>query len=149
MNFRRIGMVLMVLGSGLLVAACGFLENPNNTSTPGTMEPVRVTGTITWRERVALPPDAQITVRLQDVSRMDAPAVVMAEQRFNAEGRQVPIPFELAVDPARIDPRMRYAVSARVERQGQLLFINDTAYPVLTQGAGYSVNMVLVRAGQR
>ena len=31
---------------------------------------------------------------------------------------------------------MRYTVAARVERNGVLMFINDTSYQVITQGAG-------------
>lgn len=127
-----------------LLAACASEVGPSK-STPETMQPVRVTGTIVWREHIAVPPDSEITVRLQDVSRMDAPAAVLAERRFRTEGRQPPYPFELTVDAAHIDPRMRYAVSARVERQGQLLFINDTSYPVITQGAGYTANLLLVQ----
>lgn len=145
-NLRRIG-----IGTGLaavgavLLSGCTLWNLGTGTSTPGAMQQARVTGTVTWRERIAVPPDATVTVRLQDVSRMDAPAVVMAEQTIATEGRQPPYPFELSVDAARVDPGMRYAVSARVEQKGQLLFINDTAYPVMTQGAGYTVHLMLVR----
>lgn len=144
MKNRHIAIALATLGSALLLAACTW-DTGASKSTPETMQPIRVTGTITWRERIALPPDAEITVRLQDVSRMDAPAVVLAEQRFTAGARQPPYPFDLIVEAARIDPRMRYTVSARVEHQGRLLFINDTSYPVLTQGAGYTAQLMLVQ----
>ena len=148
MNTRRIGIALAALGCALLLAACAADHGPSK-STPDTMQPVRVTGTVTWRERIALAPEAEIIVRLQDVSRMDAPAVVLAEQRFAAAGRQPPYSFEFVVDATRMDSRMRYAVSARVERQGQLLFINDTSYPVVTQGNGYTAHLMLVPAGTR
>lgn len=103
-----------------------------------------VRGTITWRERIALPPDAEIIVRLQDVSRTDAPATVLAEQRIRADGHQPPFTFALEVDASRLDARMRCTVSARVEQAGRLLFINDTAYPVLTQGASMQADLLLV-----
>jgi putative lipoprotein len=109
---------------------------------------LRVTGTVAYRERIALDPAAEIVVQLLDVSRMDAPSTVLAEQRFKADGRQPPFAYELKVDAARIDPRMRYAVSARISRGDQLLFINDTQYSVLTQGNGTSANLVLVRVTQ-
>jgi putative lipoprotein len=43
---------------------------------------------------------------------------------------------------------MRYAVSARISRGEQLLFINDTQYSVLTQGGATSADLVLVRVAQ-
>ncbi|SFP75882.1 putative lipoprotein [Variovorax sp. 770b2] len=106
---------------------------------------LRVSGTVAYRERIALDPAAEVVVQLLDVSRMDAPSVTLAEQRIKANGRQPPFAYELQVDAARIDPRMRYAVSARIVRGEQLLFINDTQYPVLTQGGGTAANLVLVR----
>ena len=140
---RRLAIALAAFCGALLLAACASAVGPSQ-STPQVLQPVRVTGTITWRERIAVPPDADVIVRLQDVSRMDAPAIVLAEQRIRAGDRQPPFPFEFNVDAARIDPRMRYTVAARVERQGMLMLINDTAYQVITQGGGYTANLMLV-----
>ena len=92
-----------------------------------------VTGSVLYRERIALPPEATLTVRLVDVSRMDAPAVLLGEQVVTPTG-QVPIPFEISYDPAQIDERMSYAVQARIEVGGQLMFISTQAYPVITRG---------------
>lgn len=119
-----------------------------NATGPGR-EPqaARVTGTVTYLQRSALPPTATIQVQLADVSRADAPAVVLAEQRIDAQGRQVPFPFELTYDPSRIDPRMTYAVQARIEAGGRLLFINDTRYAVITRGAPTRVEIVVRPVG--
>lgn len=107
----------------------------------------RVTGTVTYRERIALPAGAVIKVQLVDVSRADAPSVVLGEQIIPAGGRQVPFSFEIAYDPAKIDPRFSYAISARIEDDGKLLFINDTRHAVITRGAPTHVDMVLKAVG--
>ncbi|WP_256221853.1 YbaY family lipoprotein [Variovorax sp. OK605] len=107
-----------------------------------------MSGSVTYRERMALDPAAEVLVQLLDVSRMDAASTVLAEQRIKANGKQPPFAYELKVDAARIDPRMRYAVSARISRGEQLLFINDTQHSVLTQGAGSTADLVLVRVTQ-
>ena len=102
----------------LSLAACA--------STP-TERTVAVTGSITYRELIALPPTAQIEVKLDDVSLADAPANNMATQSFASEGKQVPFAFSLTVDRADIDPKHSYAVSARITGpDGKLLFITDT-----------------------
>jgi len=138
---KRIALHSIVAASVLsLLAGCS-----TNPSPPPKPELVRVTGTVAYRERIALDPSAEIVVQLVDVSRMDAPATVLAEQRIRAEGKQVPIGFELSVDPARIDPRMHYNVSARILKDGQLLFITDRAYPVLTYREGNIASLMLTR----
>jgi putative lipoprotein len=106
-----------------------------------------VAGTVAYRERIALPPTAVIRVQLADVSRADAPAVVLGEQVIEADGKQVPFAFEIRYDPAKIDPRMNYAVQARIEDGGQLLFINDQSYPVITRGAPARVDLLLKAVG--
>ncbi|WP_422059191.1 YbaY family lipoprotein [Sphingopyxis sp.] len=110
----------IVLGlSALALTACATTVPADRT--------VAVTGSIAYRERIALPPTAQIEVRLDDVSLADAPARNMATQSFAAEGKQVPFAFSLTVDRADIDPRHSYAVAARItDADGTLLFITDT-----------------------
>jgi uncharacterized lipoprotein YbaY len=106
-----------------------------------------VTGSVLYRERIALPPNATLQVQLVDVSRMDAPAVVLGEQIVSPTG-QVPIPFEIAYDPGQIDDRMSYAIQARIEVDGELMFISTRAYPVITRDSPTKDLEILVeRAG--
>lgn len=107
----------------------------------------RVTGTVTYVQRVALPPGAVVKVQLADVSRAGAPAIVLGEQLIAAGGRQPPFGFEIAYDPARIDSRFTYAVQARIEHEGKLLFITDRRYVVITRNAPNHVEMVLRAVG--
>ena len=113
----------------LPLAACATLMPPSE-------EPVSVTGNITYRERMALPPTAQVEVTLADVSLMDAPSKTIAQQSFTADGRQVPFAFSLTVDERRLDPRHSYAVAARItDAEGKLMFITDTRNSVTFDGA--------------
>lgn len=105
----------------------------------------RVTGTVTYRERMALPPTAVIEVTLEDVSRADAAAVVIAEQKITAGGKQVPFSFDLAYDPSTIAANGRYAVRARILNSGHLMFTNTEAYPVITGGKPASADIVVTR----
>lgn len=106
--------------------------NPN--AGPGTSQ-AAVTGVVTYRQRIALPSDVVVRVRLEDTSRADAPAILLGEQEIEPMGRQVPFPFTVAYDPAAIDPRGRYSVRARIESaSGDLLWTSTQAYPVITGG---------------
>lgn len=95
----------------------------------------RLEGVVTYRQRIALPPNAVVEVQLQDISRADAAATVLASQTIETQGKQVPIPFVLEYDPAEINPVMTYAVSARITVDGKLTWISTTIHPVLTRGA--------------
>jgi len=101
-----------------------------------------VSGTATYRERIALPDGAEFEATLQDVSRADAVAKVVGQVRFDAPAAP-PIRFTIPYDRQQIDEAHRYAVRARIVHGDQLLFTTDTHYPVLTQGAPETVDVVL------
>jgi uncharacterized lipoprotein YbaY len=102
-----------------------------------------VTGTVTYLERIALPPDAIVTVRLLDISRQDVAATVLAEQVIATNGQQVPFTFTLTYDPAKIDLGGIYGVRAEISSGGQLLFTTTDAYLVITQGRPTHVEVVV------
>jgi uncharacterized lipoprotein YbaY len=106
-------------------------------------------GTATYRERLALPPDAVFEAVLQDVSLADAPATVLGRFRREPAG-QPPFRFEIEYDDAAVTSRRRYAVRATVTHQGRLLFTTDRHYPVLDGGnAPLEMLLVSVGAGRR
>lgn len=93
-----------------------------------------VTGTVTYLERIALPPGAVVEVSLEDVSLQDVAAPVLDRQEIRLDGQQVPVPFRLRYDPLRLNTANTYAVRARILVDGQLRWTNDTQIPVITQG---------------
>ena len=92
-------------------------------------EEIAFAGEVSYRERIALPPNAVLTVRLTDVSLADAPEAVVAEQKIDPAG-QVPIKFEIKVNPAVIQPNVNYALQARITVDNGLWFTNDERYAV-------------------
>ena len=102
-----------------------------------------ISGTVTYVVRMALPPDAAIDIRLEDVSLADAPAKLIAENIFAAAGQQVPIQFQLPYSPNDIQAGNRYSVRARITVGDRLLFTTTKVYPVLTGDAPTSVNLIL------
>ncbi len=89
-----------------------------------------------------LPSNAVFIAILEDVSQADVAAQELGRARLEPAG-QPPFRFEIDYDRNLIDPRHRYAVRARVESGDRLLLASDTAYPVLTQGAGDKIHIVL------
>jgi putative lipoprotein len=121
---------------------------PETASAPVAAPVVKdsVTGTVAYRERIALPPAAVVRLQLQDVSRQDAAATIIDSVTIRPNGKQVPIPFTLRYDPARIQENSTYSVQARITVDDNLLFVNDVSYPVITRGNSKQVQMMLRRA---
>ncbi|MBN3573260.1 YbaY family lipoprotein [Vibrio neptunius] len=139
------GLTLLVVALlGLTLLGCQSAAKPTKDAKIDS-----ITGTITYRERIALPANALVIVTLQDISLADAPATVIAKHRFETGGTQVPFKFDLAFDPRKIKPHHTYSVSARIEVEGQLRFISDTVYPVITDRQQTSqLDLVLVKVSQ-
>ncbi|MBN9469331.1 MAG: META domain-containing protein [Bosea sp.] len=89
-------------------------------------------GTVSYRERIALPPGAIVEVKLLDVSLADAPARIIAETRVS--GARNPARYVLHFDRTQIQPRRRYALQARILHRGQLLFINTSHHGIFDGG---------------
>ncbi len=136
-----------VITNGAPTADVEIIVEP--TASSGTTSQSVITGTVTYRNRSALSPAAVIEVTLADVSRADAPAIVISTQRIEAGGKQPPFAYELSYDPVQIDPKHTYSVSARITEGDELLFISDTVYPVLTRGAPMTDVTILVLAMSR
>jgi putative lipoprotein len=107
-----------------------------------------IQGTATYRERMALPPGAVFEATIEDVSRADAPARVVAATRIAAP-ENPPIAFSIDYDPAKIATDHRYIVRAKILDGPTLLFSSDGATLVITRGAPTRVSMMLRRVAGR
>jgi putative lipoprotein len=100
-----------------------------------------VSGVVSYRQRIALPPNAVVEVRLRNVSRTDTPP--LAEQTINTNGAQVPFPFRLTYNPKQINPGDTYAVEARILIDGKPGWTSTNRYAVITQGAPKTAEIVV------
>ena len=91
-------------------------------------------GRVAYKARIALPPaKTRVDVRLLDISREDAPSVVLAEQILE-QPKGFPLPFSLRYDQTAIQSTGRYALDARIYLDGQLLMSSRQLVPALQQG---------------
>lgn len=92
-----------------------------------------VNGTVSYRERLILPADSVIVVRLEDVTRGQAYPDVIAEQRIvpnSTAVTQFSLPYQYPVNP-----NATYVVNAWIEQGGRIMFRNNKVYQVLTKTA--------------
>lgn len=129
----------LALGPGLAACAGGTGPAVAGGGLDGTIE-----GTVTYRERIALSPDALLEVALFDMSRPDAGSRPVAKSLYDDLG-QVPIRFDFDYEPGVIDPEHDYVLVARILEGDQPVFLTLQHEPVLTKGAGDTVDLMLAR----
>ena len=132
---KRAGVILFLVSCAL--AACS-----QQLVAPGTSALLK--GTATYRERMAMPPNAVFEATLEDVSIADAKSEVIGRVRIERPGNP-PIAFEIPYDPARIEPRRRYVVRARILVGDRLFVTTDTSHPVLTAVQSGELELLLRR----
>ncbi len=139
MTRPRSGYLTSMLAATLLLTGCSTLTGPQHH---------QVSGQALYRERMILPPDSQLEVRLQDVSRADAPAVLLDEiVRDNLT--TPPYPFSFSVPADQLQPGHSYAVSARITHDDRLMFITDTRYSVLAGEDDTDLMLVMKRVASQ
>ena len=123
--------------------------DPNgiNTLSQQSIQQPNVSGTIWIKQKVALPPDAVLTVTLSDASLADAPSKVVAQRAVRTEGKQAPVSFVLPYNPSDVQPNARILLSAAVTINGKLVFITDTVQEAINNG-GTKIDLNLVPVQQ-
>ncbi len=130
---RVVSAIILIAALALAATACGDRN--------------AVTGTITFDGDQAIPDGAVMEVQLRDVSLQDAPAPLIASQTIDDPGR-FPVDFAVPYEPGDIDPLATYGLQVRVTLHDRLIYINDTAFDVLTRGnPGRGVDMWVIAVG--
>jgi uncharacterized lipoprotein YbaY len=142
-------------GNGAMIVKDCNLDKPlgseNSESGNASQSAEKVTGTVTYMVRMALPPTAVIDVVLLDITGAnDAVAgTLVAEKKLTLGERQVPVEFQLGYDKSKINPQHSYGVSARILVDGKARFASDKPVTAVTQGNPSHVEVLVkpVKAG--
>lgn len=118
---------LSALAAALLAAA----SMVPLTAAAAEREALVISGSLAYRECIALPPQSRVVVELRQ-GRDDG--AVVATQTIATEGRQAPLPFALAVERDGLDAADTYQVLGRI---------------VLPSGAAWASKPVMIYATAR
>jgi putative lipoprotein len=99
----------------------------------------QIAGKVTFKNNAPLPAGSIVTVTLEDNSIADKAAEIISKQVIHG-AKSFPIKFTIPyktklISPALIQHPIGYGVHVRIEKQGKLLFINDTFTPAFGIGA--------------
>lgn len=122
----------------LACLSCACISAP-----PGDPAAWVVTGSATYRERIALPRGSVFEASVEDVSRADWVSTRIGHVRIDSP--RVPVRFSIPVDATQVRADRRYTVRARITLDGRLLYTSDTVHPVLDANGTRNVDMLLRR----
>lgn len=134
--------ILLVAGA---IALAGCQSRQPDTSEPAAADTQpAIHGQAIYRERIAAPPGALLTVQLIDNQRADTPeAVVAITQVHDAKGP--PFAFALPYEAEKLRENGSYSLHASLrDADGGLWFATDTRAPVVP-GSGDPVELRMVR----
>lgn len=136
----------MYVLSNPTLAACAVasivLASCNQRTPPVGMKEY-VTGSVTYVERIAVPPNARLSTKLIGIGEAGRPnyVVAMDERALTA----VPSAYSITYEPNAIAAGTRYGVTAEIRVGEELWFESKAPVPVLTQGAPNQADLVLKR----
>jgi uncharacterized lipoprotein YbaY len=133
---RLVPVAILVATIAALAVGCAQPKSPRSSA--------NLTGTITYRERIALPPNARVEVQLVDATDENAPSPLVAERLIDEPG-QVPIAFSLSYDPASISASHTYALRVRIRVDQDIWFASPFDVRVLTAANPTQVELQLER----
>lgn len=119
----------------------------NLTNVPVRLESrlQRIEGTVSFREEIPLPRNAQVVIDLYETVRPGVSYPIVS--RTLTDWRNQPIPFVLEYDPSLIDPRREYAVHATVVANNRTYYQTRNPYRVITAGYPRVVDLRLYSTG--
>ena len=109
--------------TGICLVAMLFLLLASGCATPPVKKMEVITGTITYFQRISMPPGAVVEVKLVEIRKGSNKTVV--EKMISNPG-QVPVSFTLAYDSKETAPDRKYAVQARILVDGKPWYVTQT-----------------------
>ena len=134
-------------GVAVLLAAWALIHDfaPSHKIRNGAPADPALTGTVFYRERIALPPDSTAEVVLEDISIVDRPAIEIARATVAPAG-QVPIRFELPYPADRIVADHRYGLRAAILwPSGARMFVSTARYSPFESATPHDELAILVQ----
>ncbi len=145
---RSMKLIIGLLAAVTLIACASSQPVPEptvNPPAPQAQSAMEVTGSVSYRERIALSPEAVLQVEVVEAGAQAGTESIVAQQTYPNPG-QVPLRFSVTVPGERFRPEGTYLLRARIT-DGTRSFTAAQATPVLTQGNPSQDVQVLVRSG--
>ncbi|CAF1053874.1 unnamed protein product, partial [Didymodactylos carnosus] len=114
---------------------------------PNSMRSV-LQGLLSCDDTMPIPYGSRVTISLEDVSYIDAPPRAV-NQVYMYGSYRFPIAYELSYENTQINPYNQYSMNVRIEKDGNLLYVNDgyTSVKLTPTPVKRRINITLKKLG--
>lgn len=113
--------------------------------TTAAVAPFAIYGTVAVRERIALPPEAILTVTLSDAAGTSKTTKVLAQQVQRLDGRQAPFQYLLPLQTVTLTGKSKAFLSAAITVNNKVVFATDRLQPIVsTNGQKKDIHLIAV-----
>lgn len=135
MKLLKVEKIFCLLPIIVLAASCALINNQEIKHAKASASThFKIEGSFLYREKISFPKNSVAIITLNDISRADSEAIIIAKQEIDLDGKSVPVRFELTTDKDNILHNMRYAVRTEIRNQNRsLLWTTDTTHWIDTQ----------------
>lgn len=138
---RFIGFAVVLAGlAAITVMAMGMRPDKINSIEPASGGQATYSGTLTYMDRMALLPDAQLEVQIVDES-----GDTIADNRRPLNGAQVPVAFSISVDTDRFTPGSNYYLIGALTQSNQIARVTDKVSLDFTQAGNHVLGELMTR----
>jgi len=99
-----------------------------------------ITGTVTFFQRIAMPPGAVVEIKLVEAHKRKNKTIV--EKKIMNPG-EVPVPFTLDCTPKKMPPGRKYSVQARILVDGKAWYVTQTVNLQMRNGRIAHADIIL------
>ena len=149
MNPRPLRTILATLASALAATLLSAYATAQPAPAPASAKGAETNasvlrGSVIYREKDALPDNAQVRIRLVDATPSEEAPKVFAETTFPTQGKQVPIPFALPIDHAKLDAASGYALRAYILLDGKVAYVTRARVTVDPKALPAALSILVV-----
>ena len=131
--------------AALLLASCTTVEPaPAGAARAEATNTKVLNGSVLYRERIALPDSAKVRVQLIDGTPVEGAPKVFAETTFPSQGKQVPVPFALPFEPAKLDAGRPYALRAYILLDDKIAYVTRSRIHIDPNALPATVSILVV-----
>lgn len=126
-------MLRLLMTSLLLVFVVACSKQIEEEPKKAVPENATINGEVSYRERIALPPDAVLELSLEDVSEQDVASITISSATRILSGAP-PFAFDLEYDPRLIKEKASYTLRARILSEGRIIFTTEQLHDPFAAG---------------
>jgi putative lipoprotein len=127
---------------GLLIVSSFFFQVCTGSKSSKNKKMKSINVSVTYRERIILPPGAELKLTLADAAKMDVAAEEIASLIVPLEGGP-PYDLKLDYDPGKLNKNGRYVLRAAIRKDDKLMFTSTESIEAFKNQEGVPVEIML------